>query len=404
MDPEIMSLQQRAVDRLLESPPSYPKLSSRGVREAGIRTLCMVHCEGSMDRIEGCYWSKLLQPGHIVSLASAVSGYLIFYSCRYGALGMKVGLAVRDKHPVLTGFFSEGAVMEYIVVENIAEWRTIGTRCIAPGLEGMQFLKEQGLQIVLAEKKGQMLPVGAIKNGMRGWTVPLLRKMWSELDVGSYPIQSKWKGKSLQDSGEIEIMTALTERVLKTDDTEVLSSVMSARNRPLLEPVADAIVLKDAESLDDLLGNGAADDSGAESGAEDLQEYRELLKEVVRAKTMKQAASVKTGRKRKAQTAGSTATGSASGQRIPFRKESPMSLQESKTYWPPGAKASLDIVRFNRWKVEAPYLPEMVTKVFGGRKQYSQDQSLLHCLRAAWVAYASSTGEIIPWDLDEALG
>eukprot|EP00971_Amphidinium_carterae_P345772 6486900-Amphidinium_carterae.1 len=109
VDQEIMSLSQSSVDRLLENPPSYPRLSSRGVREAGIRTLCMVHCNGDMTRIDGCFWSKLLVPGNVVSLTSAVSGHLIFYSCRYGALGMKVGLAVRDKQPVLTGFFSASA-------------------------------------------------------------------------------------------------------------------------------------------------------------------------------------------------------------------------------------------------------------------------------------------------------
>eukprot|EP00971_Amphidinium_carterae_P332434 6466597-Amphidinium_carterae.1 len=268
----------------------------------------------------------------------------------------------------------------------------------------MQFLKDQGLQIVPADRKSQTLPVSAIKNGMRGWTVPLLRRMWGELDVESFPVPSKWKGVSLADSGEVEIMTALTERVLKTDSADVLSQVLSSRNKPLLEPVADAIVLKDAESLDDLLGAGASNESGVESDGEDMQEYRELLEEVVRAKTSKQAPAVKTVRKRKAPAAESASTTSATGRSIPFRADSPMTLQQSKAYWPPGARASLDIVRFNRWKVEAPYLPEMVTKVFGGRKQYSQDESLLYCLRAAWIAYASSSGESIPWDLDETLG
>eukprot|EP00971_Amphidinium_carterae_P288106 5719740-Amphidinium_carterae.1 len=167
MDAEMMSLPISSVDRLLESPASYPKLSSRGVREAGIRTLCLVHCNGSMDGIEGCFWSKLLQPGHIVSRTSATSGYLVFYACRYGALAMKVGLALRDKNPVLTGFFGEGAAMEYLVVENIADWRTIPCKCLGPGVGNVKFVKDMGMQIVPGEKKGQMLPEVAMKNGMK---------------------------------------------------------------------------------------------------------------------------------------------------------------------------------------------------------------------------------------------
>eukprot|EP00971_Amphidinium_carterae_P349719 6491177-Amphidinium_carterae.1 len=316
---------------------------------------------------------------------------------------MKVGLTLKDNHPVLTGFFSQSAVMEYLVVENISEWRTIATKCLAPGLGGMRFGKEMGLQIVPAAKKGELLPVAAMKNGMPGWTVPLLRKMWNELGTETYPVPARWKGRSLEHSGEIELVIALAERVLKTDDEDVVNGVLTARNKPVLEPIAEALVLKDAEGVEDLLGSGEAGENGDESGDEDIQEYRELLEELVRAKTSKSTTSVKPVRKRKVQSVETAASGSASGRKIPFRKDSPMTLQESKMYWPPGARYSLDVVRFNRWKVEAPYLPEMVTKVFGGRKQYTQDSSLLFCLRAAWVAYATTNHESIPWDLDEPL-
>eukprot|EP00971_Amphidinium_carterae_P330069 6462923-Amphidinium_carterae.2 len=217
VDMDVMSLPSSSVDRLLENPASYPKLSSRGVREAGIRTLCMVHNNGSMEQIEQSFWSKLLMPGHIVSQKEANSGYLVFYSSRYGALAMKVGLSKRDGHAVLSGFFEPTSEMEYLCVKDISDWRTMPTKCLAPGIANLQFLREQGLQIVPGEKKGVALPVCAMHCGMPGWTVPLLKRLWRELPLEMYPIPARWKGRSVEDSGESEIMSALAERVLKTD-------------------------------------------------------------------------------------------------------------------------------------------------------------------------------------------
>eukprot|EP00971_Amphidinium_carterae_P314839 6258529-Amphidinium_carterae.1 len=186
--------------------------------------------------------------------------------------------------------------------------------------------------------------------------------MWNELPIDAYPVPAKWKGRSLEHSGEIETLTALAERVLKSEHEDVLNGVLAARNKPVLEPIAGALVLKDEESIQELLGVGAADESDAESCEEDLVEYRQLLEELLRARSVKQTASQKTTRKRKVESVASAASGSGHGTKIPFRVDDPMSLQESKKYWPPGARPSLDVVRFNRWKVEAPYLPEMVTK------------------------------------------
>ena len=192
-----------------------------------------------------------------------------------------------------------------------------------------------------------------------------------------------------------DCLRALAKSCLKNATEDVIASVLGARNVNPTDSVVNETVVENPEEL--------ADDSDASLQLEEAEMLEELSTDLVSARA-------RAAMQRPAQSERITSRGW--GRRphtlptlsaLPFRNDRPLSFQEAKNYFPPGAVPTLELVRFQRWKVGAPYMPKFVTKVFGGREGLTQDESLRRVLSAAWQAYTASSGEQCPFQLGFAL-
>eukprot|EP00971_Amphidinium_carterae_P252897 5020638-Amphidinium_carterae.1 len=181
---EECSISDSELDSLLKANPDFATLSPQRYQEGVLRQLCMKACKGDWSLMCKRWCSYLLTPGTLVYHKLSKKGWVVVYKSQWGALGLACSLSkVKQVHTVQNIMRDTNALV-YLDVADPAEW-LVTDLTIAPPSHDLWRSEPGQLSgiYVTAQRKGMPIMTHAVMSGLKGWTRPLLEKLWQDLNV-----------------------------------------------------------------------------------------------------------------------------------------------------------------------------------------------------------------------------
>ena len=398
------------LDLTLQSSPGFPTLSINVAREAVLRSMSMMQTRGDWQLLQRAWLAHLVHPGWLLCHTTFQGGgWLALRPTNFGLLALRCCLKRVSGVVIVDELFSKPEDVDYIRPDNVLEWKVLTLTCVPPsspdwpagaGRLGMCLISQQGT------KSRPLLDV-ALHHGFRNLTLHELRRLTDEVCVaGGTGVSSNSSSSasamhpastaSTTDSFSVrDCVEALAKKRMKSPSRDDVDAILARRKTRPGDDVINETVVEDASAL--------LCDSDSSVDAAEADEVEQVTMDLVTARTRRTL-------QKPAETERALAKARARAPHllldlaaVPFKDDAPLSFKEARDYFPPGAIPELELVRFQRWKCSAPYMGKHVSRVFGRRSGFSQDDSLRYVLAAAWKAYTASSGEQSPFKLDFAL-
>eukprot|EP00971_Amphidinium_carterae_P147339 2919895-Amphidinium_carterae.1 len=359
------SLSDAEVDGILADPPNWPSMTPHEQKNATPRTLCLMHCNGDMSRVSRCWRSLLVLPGDLLFQKGRDKlGWVALWVTQYGVIAARCVLAQLHTHPVVSRLLPDGSDLEFVCVEDWHQFKCTPLRCLPAGHDKW---KEAGTDrglIVHPAGRGDDLITVAVKRGLPGWTQPQIKRLNQEIAAGKVDSEKSTLSGAHVDEAMLpldELLQCVAKKVIKNIDSAGLAEVVNAHDDD--DDAADLIALSAMLDLDEISAAKESADDDEELWDADLDEYVHAV-EVARTKVAKSAAArPKTAQKRESKSKKSPVP-STTQDLIPWRADGPpMTVAEVEKWLPPNSTLTHETTWYHRFKLSAPYLRQMLTKV-----------------------------------------
>eukprot|EP00971_Amphidinium_carterae_P340317 6478594-Amphidinium_carterae.1 len=400
------SLSTDCLDSMLSQPPPFASLSASELNAIGVRTLALRELRGDWEPLSRLWLSRLVQPGHIIGKNDeAKTGFLVLKTTNFGNLGLRLELRKVRGKSAIAPFFEGSRDIEWFGITSIDPWKAVGVRVATPGQSWGD--KSQGVikSLVVLPEEGRSSPLlnHAVRGGLQGWGLTMLRKLVGHVQTlpvkgGSKSKSSSIKAKPNIDArtlSEVDCLKWLAGRVLEDDSESMMEGILRNRNLDPSEHLVSASILSELETM---AKNESSDDDA--DGAADLAVYRDAVERihVQRLKALKPSA-----RSSRAKPTSTSSTSALPALPALSWEGSDITVECARTYFPPESHPICERSFYHRWKVTAPYLAQMHTCTFGGTRGITHNVALRRVLIKAWEGYTRKTGISCPHELDVAL-
>ena len=375
----------------LSRPATWHTCTPERLQLIALQVEAAIVCKGDWSRLQRHWLSQLLVPGSVVLDTSEEPrrSKLVLHSCQFGAILLRT--------PVTPGTevirIPEKPDIEFKVVEKIETWRVFGMHPHPPGtVEGIP----GDIPCVKWDGKRSGLLAFAASRGLKGFTVPLLRKLALLQDGITEAMVSRART-------EIALMRVLLRNIFQGEYNEkMLEHAMKQRHRDIGQAELEA-----TKSLNDF---GVV----VEENEDDMADILEEL-EVLRAK--RRAAATREAQISAMTTTAGAASSSAAGGHggAPAASGAPARVRRwvpaaadgfdvptAEQWVPPLCKLSKDGLRENRWRVRAPWLAGERSKSFGTGTGLSDYEAMVFVIRLAWAGYCVDHPGSCPWEFEDA--
>eukprot|EP00971_Amphidinium_carterae_P234024 4644059-Amphidinium_carterae.1 len=399
------SLGEDEVDGILVDPPRWPSMTPHEQKNATPRMLCLMHCNGDMNRVGRCWRSLLVQPGDLVyQRGSAKLAWVALWVTQYGFIAARCTLAHVQNTPVVMRLLPDDSELQFVCVEDWQQFKCTPLRCLPAGHDKWKESATMGGLLVFPAGKGDDLIQVAVKRGLPGWTQPQLKRLYHELATAQVDSEKSTPTTAEVDDAMLpldELLKGVARRVIKHIDASALDEIVRAHDD---DEAADLIALSAMLDLDEISATKESVDENEEEWDADLDDYIHQVEAARTKVARKAAAKPKPTQKRESKTKKTPELPTAQSP-IPWRVDGPpLSAAEVEQWLPPNSTLTHETTWYNRFKLSAPYLSRMLTKVYSERTGYSSDQALFYCIAGGWRAYASSNGGAeAPFPLDMPL-
>eukprot|EP00971_Amphidinium_carterae_P135521 2685093-Amphidinium_carterae.1 len=301
--------------------------------------------------------------------------------------------------PCLGQLLDSGRDVEWIGVTDPALWKAV---TLQVGTPGSQWPVEAGggtvksLVILPPASRAEGLLQHSLRKGLKGWGLQLMRKLVTYTGKsGSTSVEASASHTTRVESlTEAEAIRLLCRSILKEETDDVVEHVLAARER---EPAGSTFVASALEEVDALCADLGSDDEPELH--QDLADYRQTVERITARRDTSQL-------HRKHKQVKTSRTTSSSSQ-VPVDHidwaGAPMGLEEARRLSPPECTIFKEQTYHQRWKISAPWLDQVHSCVFHGRKGLSENDALRSVLCKAWSAYSRKTGTPCPHQLDTPL-
>ena len=217
------SLEDSLLDRIHMSKPDWPAMTPEEYVRQGVRWTAAMQTSGEWETLAKSWWSLLLQPGTLAWREPEGITWLVLHTTPVGAVCVQVAVRRLPASDRFYVHFADVPSLKPVVVaiHGPEDWRCAPCQCIGPGhheLDPQALLRGW---TVLPSKASPMLE-HACKQGFRGVKVPILRRVFNELNVkyerGKKPVS------------EAALLAAIIRHVLGLETTdEVMTGCMNKR-------------------------------------------------------------------------------------------------------------------------------------------------------------------------------
>ena len=382
-----MQMDTQVLGRLQLDKADWPTPGALNYRLATMQTLACGFFDGNWDQLDLLWYSMLAVPGTVVFDTETNKGFLVLYCSRYGAIACKQGIrrAGRLYEFVLPKPENRHTVPLFITDFN--RWKAQRVKVALPGdKEHGDLGGGEGARLIAAGVSQKLIEV-AVDNGLRGLTVPFLRKLLVALEArvpgGRAPT-------------ELVAMTQLIKAVFKELATDEYTMEVMRRRDSSAKPVPWDI---DSPLLED----GAADGFDEDEAPDELwgeieDERREAARREAAAEARRQRAAAALAEARQRQQLPPPELAVPEQPRAIIWGDAGMSQQQATAYLPPNCNITKRFVHGGRWEVRAPYFGSK-SKAFDTADQQSDIRALKFVLYFAWHQHMRAHGGVCPFNL-----